>query len=125
MFHNYWFDEMSMSWVAHHAAGINLETLRMSQCVPVVWCQVRDVYEHVRESRERFLAAHPGLASRAPAAATAAPKPLPADTKSARTFHRSLSSKSSFKCATYIFEGLGFLFGGLYDVSFLTLTSAI
>lgn len=76
--------------------------LRMSTCVPVAQCQVRDVYEHVRESREKFLAAHPGLASRAPAAPTPAPRPLPADTKSARTLNRALSSKSSFKCASYI-----------------------
>ena len=57
------------------------------------------MYEHVRESRERFLVEHPGLASRVPAAATPVPKPLPADTKSARTLNRTLSSKSSFKCA--------------------------
>ncbi|BDA46399.1 SPX domain-containing membrane protein At1g63010 [Coccomyxa sp. Obi] len=77
--------------------GRDLEAMSSHEALNQASEKVRDVYEHVRESRERFLAAHPGLASRAPIAAAAAPKPLPADTKTARTLNRTLSSKSSFK----------------------------
>lgn len=78
--------------------GNRLRPIPIAHVAPVT--QVRDVYEHVRASREKFLAAHPGLSSRMPAAAVPPPKPLrPADTAVARSLSRRLSSRGSFRRA--------------------------
>ncbi|KAK9906755.1 hypothetical protein WJX75_007454 [Coccomyxa subellipsoidea] len=87
--------------------GRELEAMSSHEALNQASDKVRDVYEHLRECREKFLAVHPGLVSRAPAAAAPPPRPLPADTKAARSLSRRLSSRTSFKYTPAWTPGMG------------------